>query len=538
MSVVVHNYISYRDKKSRASSRPARIAAVGRALAHVKYIRNRPGRDKEKGGREFFSEDQDGVKGRDIRAKIRELEQANVVAHKLTLAPQIEPIDKKKYTRDVMKEISAEKGQDLNWFAVEHGNTGHPHIHVVVLGKDKNGKDVRFDKRDYPKLREYGDKHLERWQPLEMDRWKREYEKNKERERAHKREKRQKQREKQRQERFREGLELPWMHKKIVREQYEPYSNWKKNERQREEERRLQKEDREKSKEKKAQKSKDKIKAAGKDWTKENTLNELNELNRYLWDNYNERIDKPQYKKLVAWIKEKEQAQEREKELPKDKQRSDQNKEPEKDKAFDKEKDYFEYQGKKYSERSPYGKLTELNKKLYEPNAERLPVEQYQKLRGWIENGDRSRWQGVLERQTEYSKKQFAKEGASQTEYGSRAPVSPVQQQMMTNPVVGLFMTGASATAELVRMIPLTDQRDRMKEAYDQMEDAKRAKHKEYVKPGQDPDKKARDKETIDKLDERLDENKKLREERDKKKKQKRDRGDDSPFKRDPWGRW
>lgn len=536
MSVVVHNYISYRDKRSRAASKPPKLAAVGRALAHVKYIRNRPGRDKEKAGREFFTEDRDGVKGRELRAKIRELEQANVVIHKLTLAPQIEPFDKKKYTRDVMKEISAEKGQDLSWFAVEHGNTAHAHIHVVILGKDKNGKDVRFDKKDYPKLREYGDRHLERWQPLEMDRWKREQEKKKELERAHKREERTKQREQRRQERIKEGLELPWMHKKIIREQYEPYSEWKKNERQREEERRQKREEREKSKERQPQKSKDKIKAAGKEWTKENTLDELNELNQYLWDNYDQRIEKPQYKKLVAWIKEKERIQEREKELQKDGSKADQDqgKEPEKDKAIDK----IEYQGKKYSERSPYEKLVELNKKLYEPHAERLPVEQYQKLRGWIENGDRSRWQGVLERQTEYSKKQFAKEGAAQTEYGSRAPVSPIQQQMMANPVVGLFMTGASATAELVRMIPLTDQRDRMKEAYDEMEDARRARHQDYVKPGQDPERKSRDKETIDKLDKALDENKKAREERDKKKKEKRERDDDSPFKRDPWGRW
>jgi hypothetical protein len=56
----------------------------------------------------------------------------------------------------------------------------------------------------------------------------------------------------------------------------------------------------------------DTIKAAGKDWSKQNTLGELQELNQYLWDNYDERLALPEYKKLVAWMKQKERLGERE----------------------------------------------------------------------------------------------------------------------------------------------------------------------------------------------------------------------------------
>ena len=91
------------------------------------------------------------------------------MVHKLTLAPEIDPQDKRQYTREVMQQLAAEKGQDLKWMAVEHNNTAHHHIHVVILGKDKNGKNVRIDKDDYSKLREWGDRYLERVQPFELE---------------------------------------------------------------------------------------------------------------------------------------------------------------------------------------------------------------------------------------------------------------------------------------------------------------------------------------------------------------------------------
>lgn len=168
MNVVIHGYISARDKKSRVPGRSPKAVAVGRAIAHVKYIQHRPGDDKPPDGRTFFDETEENLDGRSLRKAIKELEDSKVVAHKLTLSPEVEPLDKKEYTREIMQQLAAEKGQELKWMAVEHNNTAHHHIHVVILGKDKNGKGVRIDKEDYPKLREWGDRHLERTRPIEF----------------------------------------------------------------------------------------------------------------------------------------------------------------------------------------------------------------------------------------------------------------------------------------------------------------------------------------------------------------------------------
>src|SRR5579885_2017873 len=182
MGVVIHGYISARDRKSRAGGRAPKVVAVERALAHVKYIQHRSGDDRDPGGRKFFDELDENLDGHALRKAIKDLEDSKVVIHKLTLAPEIDPLDKRQYTREVMHQLELEKNQRLRWMAVEHNNTAHHHIHVVVLGTDENGRGVRIDRDDYPKLREWGDRYLERWQPRELEKA-REERKRKERDR-------------------------------------------------------------------------------------------------------------------------------------------------------------------------------------------------------------------------------------------------------------------------------------------------------------------------------------------------------------------
>ena len=134
MIVVKHQYFSRRDRQSRGAGKVPKVAAVERALAHVKYIQHRPGADCDEGGRELFSDLEDRLDGKVVRKAIREQQDNKVVAHKLTLAPEIDPADKKAFTREVMHRLGSENGLDLQWVAVEHNNTDHHHVHIVVLG--------------------------------------------------------------------------------------------------------------------------------------------------------------------------------------------------------------------------------------------------------------------------------------------------------------------------------------------------------------------------------------------------------------------
>ncbi len=48
--------------------------------------------------------------------------------------------DLKPFTRDVMAKMEADLGTTLDWVAVDHHDTGHPHVHIVVRGITEDGK--------------------------------------------------------------------------------------------------------------------------------------------------------------------------------------------------------------------------------------------------------------------------------------------------------------------------------------------------------------------------------------------------------------
>jgi type IV secretory pathway VirD2 relaxase len=49
--------------------------------------------------------------------------------------------DLRGFTRDVLRQMEEDLGTKLDWVAIDHFNTGHPHSHVVIRGKDDLGKD-------------------------------------------------------------------------------------------------------------------------------------------------------------------------------------------------------------------------------------------------------------------------------------------------------------------------------------------------------------------------------------------------------------
>ena len=54
---------------------------------------------------------------------------------KIIVSPEFgERLDLKKHTRDLMTRLSQELNTELEWIAVAHFNTGHPHVHVALRG--------------------------------------------------------------------------------------------------------------------------------------------------------------------------------------------------------------------------------------------------------------------------------------------------------------------------------------------------------------------------------------------------------------------
>ncbi len=116
-----------------------RAGKNGRASAHLRYIqRDGTSRDGERGQLYSATEDRaDGSafleRGKDDRHQFR-----------FIVAPEdsAELTDLTGFTRDLMNQVEKDLGTKLDWAAVNHFNTGHPHIHVIVNGRDELGEDL------------------------------------------------------------------------------------------------------------------------------------------------------------------------------------------------------------------------------------------------------------------------------------------------------------------------------------------------------------------------------------------------------------
>ena len=44
------------------------------------------------------------------------------------------------FTRELMARMEQDLGTTLDWVAVDHFDTGHPHTHLIVRGETEDGK--------------------------------------------------------------------------------------------------------------------------------------------------------------------------------------------------------------------------------------------------------------------------------------------------------------------------------------------------------------------------------------------------------------
>ena len=111
----------------------------GKAAAHLRYIqRDGTSREGERGQLYSATEDRaDGDafldRGQDDRHQFRFIASPEDAADLADLTG---------YTRELMAQVEADLGTKLDWVAVNHHNTGHPHVHVIVNGRDDLGQDL------------------------------------------------------------------------------------------------------------------------------------------------------------------------------------------------------------------------------------------------------------------------------------------------------------------------------------------------------------------------------------------------------------
>jgi type IV secretory pathway VirD2 relaxase len=127
---------------------PQRGAARGRQFvsakavdAHLRYL-ERDGVTKDGAKGQVYSADRDVEdghafldRGREDRHQFRFIVSAENGA---------ELSDPRETTRSLMTQMEADLGTKLDWIAVDHHNTGHPHTHILLRGVTEDGKTLNI----------------------------------------------------------------------------------------------------------------------------------------------------------------------------------------------------------------------------------------------------------------------------------------------------------------------------------------------------------------------------------------------------------
>ncbi len=140
-------YAAFRQRRVLVKIRPVRLTkkGFGAAKAHLRYV-ERDGTTREGGRGQLYGAESDKVD------RNTWLEHAKDDRHQFRFIVSAEDgtdyEDLKPLTRRLMMRMEEDLGTKLDWVAVDHFNTGHPHTHIIGRGRDDRGKDLIIA-RDY-----------------------------------------------------------------------------------------------------------------------------------------------------------------------------------------------------------------------------------------------------------------------------------------------------------------------------------------------------------------------------------------------------
>jgi type IV secretory pathway VirD2 relaxase len=122
-----------------------KVGDLGAARAHLRYIQ-RDGVTPEGEAGQLYGPETDEANGTAF------LDSCEGDRHqfRLIVSPDdgAELAELKPFIRDFMAKVESDLETKLDWVAVDHYNTGHPHTHIIIRGKDDVGQDLIMTK-DY-----------------------------------------------------------------------------------------------------------------------------------------------------------------------------------------------------------------------------------------------------------------------------------------------------------------------------------------------------------------------------------------------------
>jgi len=122
-----------------------RMRSPGALRTHIGYLQ-RDGVTRDGSPGKLFDAAGDEVEGRDFASRC----EGDRHHFRFIVSPDDagELGSLRSFTRELMNQASRDLGTRLDWVAIDHWNTEHPHVHVLVRGRADDGKDLVIS-RDY-----------------------------------------------------------------------------------------------------------------------------------------------------------------------------------------------------------------------------------------------------------------------------------------------------------------------------------------------------------------------------------------------------
>lgn len=133
-------YAAFRARRVIVKSRIVKLQGkLDAARAHLRYIQ-RDGVTREGAPGELYNSEHDRADGKAF------LERCDGDRHQFRFIVSAddgaEYDDLKSFARRLIQQVETDLGTKLEWVAVDHYNTGHPHTHVILRGKDDRGQNL------------------------------------------------------------------------------------------------------------------------------------------------------------------------------------------------------------------------------------------------------------------------------------------------------------------------------------------------------------------------------------------------------------
>jgi type IV secretory pathway VirD2 relaxase len=125
----------------RGAARGRQFVSANAVNAHLRYL-ERDGVTKDGAKGQVYSAERDVEDGRAFLERGRD--DRHQFRFIVSAEEGVELSDLRTTTRDLMQQMEADLGTKLDWIAVDHHNTGHPHTHILLRGLTEDGKTLNI----------------------------------------------------------------------------------------------------------------------------------------------------------------------------------------------------------------------------------------------------------------------------------------------------------------------------------------------------------------------------------------------------------